>query len=399
MVKETGYYDLLGVKPGAPLDEIKRAYRRLALKYHPDKNPSEGDRFKQIAHAYEVLSDNHKRALYDRGGERAMKEGPMGGRGGFGTPMDIFNTFFRGGVRMPGGAERRGKTVVHTLSVSLEDLYNGASRKLSLQKNIICSKCNGFGVRDGVDSRCPKCHGTGREFQVHQVGPSMIQQIQTMCSQCHGQGEWVRPLDRCLSCNGRRVVREKKILNVHLDKGMQDKQRITFHEEGDQVPGLEPGDVVIVLDQKEHPVFKRIGNNLIVRKEISIVEALCGYKHVIRTLDNRTLLVSSQRGDVIRPGSVKCISNEGMPIYRNNAQKGQLIIHFQVRFPEPGWLPPDRLRQLRTFFPPQEEVMATEDMQEVELSDCFSQGGHWWHPPGGEAYHENLFEEASRPHV
>ncbi|NWY07168.1 DNJA1 protein, partial [Nothoprocta ornata] len=104
MVKETGYYDLLGVRPGATLDEIKRAYRRLALRYHPDKNPSEGERFKQISQAYEVLSDSHKRALYDRGGERAMKEGGLGGRGsnsnGFGSPMDIFDLFFGGGVRM-----------------------------------------------------------------------------------------------------------------------------------------------------------------------------------------------------------------------------------------------------------------------------------------------------------
>ncbi|NWX36534.1 DNAJ1 protein, partial [Notiomystis cincta] len=105
MVKETGYYDLLGVRPGASLDEIKRAYRRLALRYHPDKNPSEGERFKQISQAYEVLSDAHKRALYDRGGERAMKEGGLGGRGaggggGFGSPMDIFDLFFGGGVRM-----------------------------------------------------------------------------------------------------------------------------------------------------------------------------------------------------------------------------------------------------------------------------------------------------------
>ncbi|XP_032647992.1 dnaJ homolog subfamily A member 1-like [Chelonoidis abingdonii] len=399
MVKETGYYDLLGVKPGATLDEIKRAYRRLALKYHPDKNPSEGERFKQISQAYEVLSDTQKRALYDRGGERAMKEGGTGGRGGFGSPMDIFNMFFGGGVRMPGRPERRGKTVVHPLPVTLEDLYNGTTRKLSLQKNVICSKCNGCGIREGVDSRCPKCHGTGMEFHVHQLGPSMIQQIQTMCSQCQGQGEWVRPLDRCLTCNGRRVVREKKILNVHLDRGMQDGQRITFHEEGDQVPGLEPGDVVIVLDQKEHPVFQRIGNNLVLRKEISLVDALCGFRQVVRTLDNRTLLVSSQRGDVIRPGSVKCVPNEGMPVYRSPAQKGRLIIHFQVRFPEPGWLSPDRLRQLRTFFPPQEEVMATEDMQEVELSDYFSQPGHWWQPHAGEAYHEDDFEEASRPHV
>ncbi|XP_075580411.1 dnaJ homolog subfamily A member 1-like isoform X2 [Pelecanus crispus] len=325
MVKETGYYDLLGVRPGASLDEIKRAYRRLALRYHPDKNPSEGERFKQISQAYEVLSDAHKRALYDRGGERAMKEGGLGNRGGsggFGSPMDIFDLFFGGGVRMRGRADRRGKTVVHQLSVSLEDLYNGTTRKLSLQKNVICRKCGGCGVREGAQRRCPKCHGSGMEVRIHQLGPSMIQQIQTVCSQCQGQGEWIRPRDCCLTCNGRKVVREKKILSVHLDKG-----------------------------------------------------------------------------DVIRPGDLKCVPNEGMPVYRSPFQKGKLILQFQVKFPEPGWLPNDRLRQLQAFFPPQEEVMATEDTEEVELSDYTSHGGPGRRPYTGEAYHEDDFEDGMRQHV
>uniref|UniRef100_A0A8C8AY63 Uncharacterized protein n=1 Tax=Otus sunia TaxID=257818 RepID=A0A8C8AY63_9STRI len=402
MVKETGYYDLLGVRPGASLDEIKRAYRRLALRYHPDKNPSEGERFKQISQAYEVLSDAHKRALYDRGGERAMKEGGLGNRGGssgFGSPMDIFDLFFGGGVRMRGRADRRGKTVVHQLSVSLEDLYNGTTRKLSLQKNIICRKCGGCGVREGAQRRCPKCHGSGMEVRIHQLGPSMIQQIQTVCSQCQGQGEWIRPRDCCLTCNGRKVVREKKILSVHLDKGMKDGQKITFHEEGDQVPGLEPGDIIIVLDQKEHPVFRRSGDDLIVKREISLADALCGCRQVIRTLDNRTLLISSQPGDVIRPGDLKCVPNEGMPVYRSPFQKGKLILQFQVKFPEPGWLPPERLRQLQAFFPPQEEVMATEETEEVELSDYTAHGGSARRPYAGEAYHEDDFEDGVRQHV
>ncbi|XP_009281700.1 PREDICTED: dnaJ homolog subfamily A member 1, partial [Aptenodytes forsteri] len=244
---------------------------------------------------------------------------------------------------------RPGKTVVHQLLVSLEDLYNGTTRKLSLQKNIICRKCGGCGVREGAQRRCPKCHGSGMEVRIHQLGPSMIQQIQTVCSQCQGQGEWIRPRDCCLTCNGRKVVREKKILSVHLDKGMKDGQKITFHEEGDQVPGLEPGDIIIVLDQKEHPVFQRSGDDLIVKREISLADALCGCRQVIRTLDNRTLLVSSQPGDVIRPGDLKCIPNEGMPVYRSPFQKGKLILQFQVKFPEPGWLPTDRLRQLQAF--------------------------------------------------
>ncbi|XP_010785207.1 dnaJ homolog subfamily A member 1-like, partial [Notothenia coriiceps] len=143
MVKETGFYDTLGVKPNATPDELKRAYRKLALKYHPDKNPTEGEKFKQISQAYEVLSDAKKREVYDRGGEKAIKEGGSGGGGGcggnFASPMDIFDLFFGGGSRMH--RERKGKNIVHQISVTLDDLYNGATRKLALQKNTICERC------------------------------------------------------------------------------------------------------------------------------------------------------------------------------------------------------------------------------------------------------------------
>ena len=147
MVKETKFYDLLGVKPGASDSELKKAYRKLALKYHPDKNPGPeaGEKFKEISMAYEILSNEDKRRIYDMHGEQGIKEGGGGG-GGFSSPMDLFDMFFGGGMGGLGGRSRgprRTKNLMHQMSVSLEEMYNGTTRKLALQKNVICSDCDG----------------------------------------------------------------------------------------------------------------------------------------------------------------------------------------------------------------------------------------------------------------
>ncbi|KAF4017902.1 hypothetical protein G4228_009477 [Cervus hanglu yarkandensis] len=374
MVKETQYYDILGVKPSASPEEIKKAYRKLALKYHPDKNPDEGEKFKLISQAYEVLSDPKKRDIYDQGGEQAIKEGGSGSPS-FSSPMDIFDMFFGGGGRM--ARERRGKNVVHQLSVTLEDLYNGVTKKLALQKNVICEKCEGIGGKKGSVEKCPVCKGRGMQIHIQQIGPGMVQQIQTVCIECKGQGERINPKDRCESCNGAKVIREKKIIEVHVEKGMKDGQKILFHGEGDQEPELEPGDVIIVLDQKDHSVFQRRGHDLIMKMKIQLSEALCGFKKTIKTLDDRVLVITSKSGNVIKHGDLKCVRNEGMPIYKSPLEKGILIIQFLVIFPEKHWLPQDKLSQLEALLPPRQKVRITEDMDQVELKEFNPNEQNW----------------------
>merc|ERR1719507_2138341 len=320
--------------------------------------------------AYEVLSNSEKRRLYDTHGEQGIKEGGAGGGGGgFHSPMDLFDMFFGGGgggSRGPRGP-RRTKNLMHQLSVSLEDMYKGTTRKLALQKNVICTDCEGLGGREGAVQRCPNCRGTGMQVRVQQLGPGMMQQIQSVCHECQGQGERIDPKHRCKTCNGRKVTRERKILEVSVDKGMEDGQKITFSGEGDQEPGLEPGDIIIVLDEKEHSVFKRNGIDLIMKMQISLSEALTGLKKTIHNLDNRTLVIQTVSGEVVKNGDIKCVYGEGMPTYRNPFEKGKLIIQFAVQFPER--LDPALAAKLEKILPLKEEPMIPDDHDEVDLND------------------------------
>lgn len=253
-----------------------------------------------------IRSDPQKREVYDRYGE----EGLNGQGGPEMSAEDLFSHFFGGGGASSffggggrGGRQgpRRGKDMIHQLRVSLTDLFKGKTTKLALQKNIICSACQGKGGKDGAVRQCDGCHGQGVKVILRQLGP-MVQQIQTTCPDCRGEGEVIRDKDRCKTCNAKKVVTEKKILEVFIEKGMQDGQKITFSGEGDQQPGIEPGDVVIVLDEQEHPKFVRKNNDLIYKCSVDLLTALAGGQVVIDHLDDRALLVNILPGEVIRPG-------------------------------------------------------------------------------------------------
>lgn len=372
MVKETGYYDILGVSPNCTEEELKKSYRKLALKFHPDKNPNEGERFKQISQAYEVLSNPEKRQLYDNGGEQAIKQGGHSDMGH--NPFDIFEMFFSGGGRQRERGPKKGKNIVYPMSVTLEELYNGATRKLAISKKVVCDKCTGKGTRAANinPQRCPTCKGSGMRVRIEQIAPSVVQRLESKCNECMGEGEVIPAKDRCKNCEGKKIVREKKIIEVHIDKGMEDGHKITFVNEGDMEPGLDvPSDIVIVLDEKPHDRFKRANDHdLLTTLNLNLNEALCGMTRSVKTLDDRILIIKTLPGEVIKHGTYKSIHGEGMPIYKNPFEKGQLIVQIAVDFPES--LDPKAAAELEKLLPPKPAIdfpLTGENVEEVNLHD------------------------------
>lgn len=256
------------------------------------------------------------------------------------------------------------------MGVTLEELYNGGLRKLALQKSAICQKCEGRGGKEGSVSKCMTCRGNGIEVKIHMIAPGMAQQIEQMCSQCHGHGEIIPAKDRCKICSGKKTVRERKILEVHVEKGMRDGQKIVFSGEGDQEPDLQPGDIVIVLEEQEHAVFKRSKQDLIMRMPLQLSEALCGFQKVIKTLDNRDLVITNLAGEVVKHDSYKCILCEGMPQHKNPFEKGRLIVQFQVIFPTK--LPQTIIPDLERCLPPRPVVNIPIDAEECNLVSYFN---------------------------
>ena len=195
-------------------------------------------------------------------------------------------------------------------------------------------------------AKCKGCEGRGVKMIVKQIGPGMIQQMQTVCPDCQGKGEIIKPEDQCPECKGKKVTKEKKLLTVYIDKGMKNNQKIVFAGDSDEAPGMEPGDIIFVLAEKPHSVFKRSGADLIMEMNITLVEALSGMTKTIKHLDDRTLLLQTDKADVITPGELRVIAHEGMPIHKRPDEKGNLYIKFSVEFPKPGFLKDKQLQEL-----------------------------------------------------
>jgi DnaJ family protein A protein 2 len=247
----TKLYEVLEVSKDATPKQIKKAYYNLSKLHHPDRGGDE-HKFKEMAAAYEILSDPEKRKAYDQYGLEGVKDDAEGAarRG-----EDLFSMFFGHGSGSARTGPRKSPSVNHPIKVSLEDLYNGKTVKLAVNRKIVV----------GDVKQCEKCHGQGAVTETLQIAPGMVSQMQRTCPDCEGHGSTGK------------TQPERKILEVHIEKGMRHNQKITFAGMADELPGMEAGDVNFIIQEKEHDLFKRKAADLLATKEISLNQALCGF--------------------------------------------------------------------------------------------------------------------------
>jgi len=301
-------YKTLGVEQKATAVEIKKAYRNLARKHHPDRG-GDAEIFKKIQSAYDVLSDAGKRKAYDATGDPNADPNMIQGR-----------------------RKRKGKSTQFELEVPIQQFYKGATRRIRVTKTVICSGCDGKGGTNVAT--CPPCRGRGVRVVDRQLGPGMIQRMQMECDRCGGKGEVIPESSKCGVCRATGLKKETKVLSVDIQRGMKHNEKIVFNEEGDQHPDVISGDVIVLLKQQDHPVFTRTpdGCHIHVNQKISLLEALTGFQFTINHLDNRTLVVSSEEGVIYKDQDVKAIKEEGMPL-AGGSSFGHLYITLKVTMP------------------------------------------------------------------
>lgn len=292
-----------------------------------------------------MLSDKEKRELYDKYGEDGLKEG-----GGGGGMDDLLSQMFGGGGRrqQPSGP-KKGKPVMHPLKCTLEEIYAGKATKIAVNRERICTKCNGVGGKEGAVQKCTTCRGRGMVTRMTQLGPGMYSQSQGPCDDCRGKGEVIDDANKCQTCKGKKVNKEKKIIDVSIDKGSPNNCQYTFHGEADEYPGTEPGDVVIVVQEQPHKKFKRKGADLLIEHKITLCEALTGVNFVVTHLDGTKIRVKNEPGEVIKPDDLKTLPEKGLPFHKQPYKFGNLFIMFKVTFPDS--IPVPKVAALKAALP------------------------------------------------
>ncbi len=351
MAEKRDYYEVLGVDKNATADEIKKAYRKKAIQYHPDKNPGDKDaeeKFKEAAEAYEVLSDPQKRQRYDQFGHAGM--GDMGGFGGHGMTMeDIFSQFgdifggagfdlgdlFGGGSRSSRGGQRvlRGSDLRVKVKLTLEEIATGTEKKIKVRKLVTCPVCHGTGSADGGQGDvCPTCKGTGRTIRA-QRGIFGMMQVQEECPTCHGEGRIIK--NKCAKCQGEGVVRDEDIISINIPAGVSGGMQLTVQGKGNAAPrGGVPGDLLVLIEEEEHKDFVRDGSDLVYNLLLDMPTAILGGQVQIPTLTGDVKITITPG---TQPGKVLRMRGKGLPSidrYGRRMGSGDLLINVGVYIPE-----------------------------------------------------------------
>ena len=355
MEQKRDYYEVLGFEKNASADEIKKAYRKLAIKYHPDKNPGDKaaeERFKEAAEAYEVLSNDEKRQRYDQFGHSMGPQGFGGGQGGYysagGMSMeDIFSQFgdiFGGHFNFGGGfggatggrssrrrqkPQRRGSDLRITVKMTLAEIQSGVDKTLKIPTNVKCEHCNGTGAKDGTAfTTCPTCHGTGTISQIVQgiFGP---QEAVGICPQCEGEGKIIS--QTCSYCNGEGVQRREELVSFHIPAGVQDGMTLTVKGKGNAPRrGGVNGDLLVVIQEVKHPELIRDGNDVIYNLMLDIPTAALGGAVEVPTITGRARLTIPAG---TQPGKVLRLRGKGLPSPEGRGT-GDELINVMVFVPE-----------------------------------------------------------------
>jgi len=346
MATKRDYYEILGITRTASVEEIKRSYRKLAVKYHPDKNPgdhSAEERFKELGEAYDVLMDDQKRAAYDRFGHAAFSQGTAGARGGgFHDPFDIFREvfgasggatgggggifeqFFGGGVRTDREGKQRGSDLRYDLQIRLEEAAFGCEKEIEVSKLEGCPVCSGSGAEAGSRAvTCPTCNGRGQV-----ISSRGFFQVSQTCSRCRGTGQVVEK--PCRKCGGEGRFELPSRIKLKIPAGIEDGSRLRSSRNGEAgIRGGPPGDLYVVIHIKEHEIFEREGEILYCNVPVSFTTAALGGELEVPTLDGKAQVkipAGTQSATVFK------LRGRGMPVL-NSSQRGDLLVRVAVEVP------------------------------------------------------------------
>ena len=350
MAEKRDYYEVLGVSKSATPEELKKAYRKLALQYHPDRNPGNKEaeeKFKEAAEAYEVLSNPDKRAHYDQFGFAGMNG--ASGYGGQGMSMDdIFSQFgdlfadfglgsifgsgfghgFSGGSRSGDTPRERGGNIRVKVKMNLQEIEKGAKKKIKVSKYVTCDHCHGSGSADGATSTCPTCKGRG---QVIRTVNSLFGQMQTAssCPNCGGTGKIIK--NKCTHCHGDGIVKGEEVIDIDIPAGVGEGMQLTLRGKGGAGPhnGIN-GDLYVLIEEEAHPELERDGNNLIYNLFISVPQAILGTDAEVPTVSGKVRVKIAPR---TQSGKILRLRGKGLPIL-NGYGNGDLLVNVNVWIPK-----------------------------------------------------------------